>query len=278
LTLPTPGIWTSEAADVARDEEKRRRSPPSFFFAQSHAIELAAGYFRNKRLVAGAARGVASKHRHRIRAALFGQVMATFEFCVKDFVARLIDATDLFDDAVIDSKWIDINKSRVLAQREASGRVGALLVHPLPGWHDAESVNQRYRGLFGQDLVMRSEALDLDRLWILRHTVVHNAGFVTQHDAYRLRALHLSDKAIDLDPTYLQDTVSFLQTIVARLADPVGGAVLTQWFSRRATGSFDTDRAVYTDLKLISTVIRSRAQGLPAITEAMYDADRAAAA
>jgi hypothetical protein len=83
VTFPIPDKYLSEAADVARDERKRRVSPPSFFFAQTQALLLSAGYFKNDRLVTSARGGVANKHRNRIRSALFGQVMASFEFCIK---------------------------------------------------------------------------------------------------------------------------------------------------------------------------------------------------
>lgn len=275
MTFPIPEEYTSEAPDIARDEEKRRRSPPSFFFAQSQALKLAAAYFKDERLKVGAHGGVAEKHRHRIQSALFSQVMAAFEFCLKDFVALAIDCSDVYDEEVDRLDWIVVDKSRVLAQREVSGRVGALLIHPTLGWHDSKLVNERYKRLFGQTLIPEGQGEVLDRLWILRHTVVHNAGFVTHHDAYRLRATMLSEKAARIDPVFLDASVAFLRDLARRLGDAIGDAVLSRWFKTRSTSQFENDAAAYEALKLLATVVESRAQPLPTVTEPMYDEDLA---
>ena len=151
--FPIPSRYTSEAADIARDERKRVASPPSFFCAQTKGLALAAGYFVDSRLAVASHNAVAGKHRHRIHGALFGQLMAAFEYCLKDYIAQLVDATDMFDEAIENCNWISVDKSRVLAQRDASARIGAILIHPLLGWQDAREVNQRYQKLFGQELL-----------------------------------------------------------------------------------------------------------------------------
>ena len=83
---------------------------------------LAAGYFTNKRLAKSARGGIGFKHRHRIHLALFGQLMASFEYFLKDFVARAVDATTNLDEKIQKEKWLEINVDRVLANRS-----GALL-------------------------------------------------------------------------------------------------------------------------------------------------------
>ena len=113
MNLPTG--WTANTADTERDEKKRVASPASFFFCQGQGIRLAAGYFEDSRLVATAQGGTAKKHRLRIHLALFGQLMASFEYMLKDFVARVIDLTDVFDERLKQAKWVDINVDRVLA-------------------------------------------------------------------------------------------------------------------------------------------------------------------
>ena len=37
-SFPIPGAYTSESADIQRDEAKRRASPLSFFFAKTQAL------------------------------------------------------------------------------------------------------------------------------------------------------------------------------------------------------------------------------------------------
>lgn len=273
-----PEPYTSESADIKRDEDKRLRSPPSFFIAQTQALSLAAGYFNDDRLRPGIMRMVAAKHRHRIHGALFGQVMAAFEFCLKDYIAQLVDKTDMYDEAIQRSDWIAIDKSRVLARRDSTGGVGGILIHPLLGWHESDRVNERYKGLFDHAIFdSREELLTIDRLWILRHSVAHNAGFVTAHDAYRLQAPSLSERAVRIDEEFLGQAVEFLRTVVRRMGNPIGTAVLRKWFATRAVGAWEQDQAVYSALKLVTTVRQARTDELPKITEAMYVKDLQAA-
>lgn len=275
--IPEP--YTSESADIKRDEDKRLRSPPSFFFAQTQALSLAARYFNDGRLRPQTMRMVAAKHRHRIHGALFGQVMAAFEFCLKDYIAQLVDKSDMYDDRIQTSDWIAIDKSRVLARRDSTGGVGGILIHPLLGWHESDKVNERYKGLFDHPIFgSREELLNMDRLWILRHSVAHNAGFVTAHDAYRLQAPRLSERAVRIDEEFLRQAIDFLRAVVRRMGDPIGTAVLRKWFATRAVGVWEQDQDVYTALKLVTTVRQARTDPLPKITEAMYARDQAAAA
>jgi hypothetical protein len=276
VPFPIPDKYSSEAADVARDERKRRVSPPSFFFAQTQALLLSAGYFKNDRLVTSARGGVANKHRNRIGSALFGQVMASFEFCIKDFIAQIIDSSDVFDETVNQCKWIDVDKSRVLAQRDFAGSVGALLIHPLLGWHDTEELNQRFQALFQYQLLEKDEAQKLQRLWIIRHSVAHNGGFVTHHDAYRLQAPSLREAAIEMDREFLRDTADFLRSVVLKLehGKPIGDRVIGEWISKKATGTWPEDKVAYTRVRSIVTVVRQRTQDLPKVTKGTYSADR----
>jgi hypothetical protein len=114
----------------------------------------------------------------------------------------------------------------------------------------------------------------LERLWILRHSVAHNAGFVTNHDAYRMRTPALSERSVRLDETFLNDAFGFLTGIVRRLGDPVGKAIVDSWLKEKSTGNFADDVLTYTALKHITTVVESRNQNLPDILEATHNADR----
>jgi hypothetical protein len=275
VPFPVPDSYSSSASDIAREESKRTASPPSFFFSRSRSQVLAATYFTDERL-AGGYSAVAAKHRQRIQSATFGQMMAAFEWCIKDYFAQVIDATDLFDDRVESAKWILLEKSRVLAQREATGSIGAILIHPTQGWHDTANLQGRYSEFFAASPLSNAEADTLERLWILRHSVAHNAGFVTNHDAYRMRSPALSERSVRIDETFLNDAFGFLTGIVRRLGDPVGQAIMTRWLAEKSTGNFADDVLAYQSLKHITTVVESRNIGLPSIDEATYDADRQA--
>jgi hypothetical protein len=273
MVFPIPDAYAATAADMVRDQTKRTASPPSFFFGQAWGIKLAAGYFTDDRLATGSRSAVATKHRQRIQNAAFGQLMASFEYCVKDFIAQVLDATDLFDQAVEQSKWIEVTKSRILSQREGRTSIGSVLIHPLLGWHDGETVNARYEALFSKPLIKADQLETLERLWILRHSVAHNAGLVTGHDAYRLRAPNLTEKQLRIDPEFLESTIWFLAGIIHRMGDPIGSGIVKRWLANKATGEWDQDREVYAALKLVGTVQESRTQDLPIIGEADYAED-----
>lgn len=140
MPFPVPNPSTSESNDAQRDERKRKASPPSAFFAQSQAILTALKYYDD--LHSGYP-GAARKHMNRICGAMFAQLMAAFEFATKDFIAQTLDATHIYDDEVKDWSWPQIDIAAVLSTREGLGRLGAVLVHPLPQWHVPETVNER---------------------------------------------------------------------------------------------------------------------------------------
>jgi hypothetical protein len=105
MPFPVPAPSTVFSTDVVRDETKREKSPPSSFYAQSQGIWLAAEYFEHR----GGYAGVAIKHRLRIRSALFAQLMSSYEFAVKDFLAQTLDATHIFDEDVGKWDWINVD-------------------------------------------------------------------------------------------------------------------------------------------------------------------------
>ncbi len=258
---------------MARDDAKRASSPPSFFFARTRGLELAAGYFTDDRVTGSAA--VAGKHRHRVQSALFGQVMAAFEWCIKDFLAQVIDATDLLDETVQECKWIELDRSRILAQRETASSPGALLVHPTGGWHDGREVNKRFSMLMQAAPIDNAEMQTLDRLWLMRHSVAHNGGLVTHHDAYRMGAIALAGKTVRIDETYISRAIEFLGVIVSRLGGNVEAKLIGRWMTERSTGDYAGDASAYETLKLLTTVITSRSADLPVVGAADYADDRA---
>jgi hypothetical protein len=73
----------------------------------------------------------------------------------EDFFAQVIDATDLYDDMVEAAKWIQLEKSRVLAQREATASIGAILIHPTQGWHDTSNLQSRYTEFLRVEAIAR---------------------------------------------------------------------------------------------------------------------------
>lgn len=268
--------WKHDSCDVKREEDKRWQSPSSFFFSQGKALVLAAGYFADDRLVSKARGGVAVKHRHRIHLALFGQLMASFEYFLKDFVAAVVDSTSIFDEQIKKAKWIDVDVDRILALRNiVQPSTGTFLLHPTLGWYDPENVNNRYTDLFQYQPLLCSEIPELNRLWVLRHSVAHNAGLVTANDAGRMGLCNLSNSVVDIDATLISEAFSFLGAIAYRIAENVGDRVVLKWLQSQANQGPDykRDSHTYTWLKLLATCIRSRTKDLPKITKSSYTKD-----
>lgn len=218
--------------------------------------------------------GAARKHKNRAWQALFVQLMAAFEFAMKDFIAQALDTTDIYDDEIQRWKWLELNISGILGSRDGSGRLGAMLIHPLLGWQQPRNLNARYQNVFGRCPVKNTEAPALESLWIVRHSVAHNGGIVIGSDARRLKAPHLANEQILIDLDYLEQTTWFLRDIVQRLETDVGPALLERWFSESSSGAWDVDADVYVPLKLVTTFVKSRSKELPEITETAYTEDK----
>ena len=277
--FPLPSSWNRDTKEVKRDERKRRLSPASFFYSQGKALVLAAGYFHDGRLAPHARGGVATKHRHRIGLALFGQLMAAFEYMLKDFVAQQIDASSHIDAEVNKAEWIDIDSKKLLSLRSAPTTIGAMLVHSTLGWHNPEQVNSRYQALFGRQPIASSETDTLERLWVVRHSVAHNAGFMIAHDAARIGGTGVSEKLIDLGAGFMDETFEFLCAIAERVATLVGQHVLVEWLRSQGPLGQDATRDLYTYslLKYMATYVGSRPKDLEDVGEAEYAADFQAA-
>lgn len=272
MAFPIPGTWNRDSADAHRDELKRSSSPCSYFFSQAQSLSLAANYFVDERLSNEARGGVAIKHRHRMQLALFGQLMAAFEYMLKDFIAQAVDATTVLDSSIQDAKWIEVSAAKILASRSMATTPGTMLVHSTLGWHTPEKVNERYESLFGQKPIDAGEIPDLERLWILRHSVAHNAGYITSYDASRLSAANLADSIANIDANFISETKDFLIPISERLATVVGSALLSRWFSSLSEDGPDytRDQNTYKRLKCLATMIRSRTREVPEPTEQDY--------
>jgi hypothetical protein len=144
------------------------------------------------------------------------------------------------------------------------------------GWHDTDEVNQRFQTLFERQIFEKEEAQRLQRLWIIRHSVAHNGGYVTHHDAYRLQAPTLREAAIAMDYAFLKETTDFLRGIVLKLEHdkPIADRVVGEWIRRKATGSWPDDKVAYKRIRAIVTVVRKRTDDLPNVTKKIYSADR----
>jgi hypothetical protein len=199
--------------------------------------------------------------------------MASLEYLFKDFVAQVINLVPLYDAEIKKAKWISPDAERVLSMRGAATTAGALLVHSTLGWHEPDEVHARYKAMFAYEPITSTELDDLRRLWILRHSVAHNAGYVTAFDAVRAELPQVSDKVVDVDETFISDTYTFLLPIARRVAEGVGGRVVTKWLGGRRTAEYARDKEMYKQLKWLAACVESRTHGLPQVTQTQYTTD-----
>lgn len=275
MNFPIPSARTTGTADAERDEDKRKKSPGSFFFSQGHSLVLAAKYFNDDRLQDSARGGVANKYRHRIHLALFGQLMASFEYFLKDFVSKAIDSTTQLDDLVKSQKWISVDTQKLLANRSGIASIGSVLVHSTQSWHSATEVNSRYSSLFKRSPFSAEDIVVIEKLWVLRHSVAHNAGTVIHYDAVRIGNEDLANRAADLDADFLASTFDFLAPLVKDTCTECGKNLLKDYFLVLADRGpdFQLDKASYGQLKHLSEYVSSRVTDLSVITKATYEAD-----
>lgn len=275
MSFPDAESWNRDSADINRENKKRKNSPCSFFFSHGRSLVLAAEYFIDSRLSTQAREGVAFKHRHKIQLAIFGQLMAAFEYMLKDFIAKTIDATNIFDEKLKQQEWLSITTERILSQRIAQSSIGSMLVHPTLGWHSPETVNDRYKKNFNITPFDGEDLKKISILWILRHSVAHNAGFVTAHDSTRINQPHLAEKVAHIDEEFIKETFDYLCSITSRLADTCGKSILKQWLkSLKDYGSnWERDMNTYQAIKQLGAYVNSRNKELPTYDATTYIAD-----
>ena len=236
---------------------------------------LAAGYFTDERLAETARGGIALKHRHRIHLALFGQLMASFEFFLKDFVAKAVDATTLLDEKIQKAEWLEIDVNRVLANRSGMATIGSTLVHSTLGWHSPGQVNGRFTSLFSRNAFNASEVETLEKLWVLRHSVAHNAGMIIHYDATRIGDEMLADHAADIDARFIKDTFDFLNPVAKKICEDCGGNLLRSYFQplHERGPNILSDMPTFSRIRPLMEYVDSRAKELPQIDQPAYEAD-----
>lgn len=201
--------------------------------------------------------------------------MASFEYFLKDFVAKAIDATTNLDEKVRKEKWLDIDVDRVLANRSGMATVGSTLVHSTLGWHSPAQVNERYTRLFCRNAFTASEVEVLEKLWVLRHSVAHNAGMIIHYDATRIGDEMLADHAANIDSNFISESFDFLKPIARNICRECGANLFKLQFQPlHARGpDFTADMPSYSRLKPLSEFVESRTQELSRIDDPTYQVD-----
>lgn len=269
MPFPVPETFEISTKTQRRDDEKRELSPPSFLLVNLRSINVTARYLDDK--IQDGYAGTKKNHVRTINAALLAQMLAAFEWCIKDYVAKIVTTTDAFDGDLIKQAWIKPRTESVLAARSEGGTIGAGLIHPIVGWHNIKKTNEFFRVLFGDKLVSDPQDEEkLSTLWMIRHSLAHNAGIVTHPDAYRMKEPSLSGRLVDIDRDFLEQTREFLVSIAVRLESPIGDSMLSRWYTESATQVYSDDKETFRRLKLIATAVTKRSEALPRILKGRY--------
>jgi len=145
------------------------------------------------------------------------------------------------------------------------------------GWHYPSQVNDRFESLYGNSIIEESEVPTLNRLWIIRHSVAHNAGFVTGPDAVRFGSSEISEEVVNTDEDFIAYALDFLSPIAKRTAERCGKCLFHQWMRSISDlePDFSRDETIYVGLKHLRTYIESRPKDLPDLGEEEYLEDYA---
>lgn len=148
--------------------------------------------------------GPRERHQHRLHRMVLLSLVEAFERFIKETAALCIDHVGplVLDDRLKDFKLT----GDTLAAHFAEKNLGKSLCES-DTWLSCKDIDERFRRIladpFSKDLTpkwflfptehqakgegWRRDALDV--VWQLRHTIVHNAGVITQSDAAKLRLL-----------------------------------------------------------------------------------------
>lgn len=190
-------------------------------------------------------------------------------------MAKAIDSTSNLDEKLQGQNWLKINVERVLANRSGVATVGSTLVHSTGSWHSQAEVNKRYQHLFQRRPFSASQVEDLEKLWILRHSVAHNAGMIIHYDAARIGDETLANCAADIDAEFIKKTFLFLSPIAESICTECGESLLRSQFQPLSHRGPDyiSDKSSYSGLKYLSKYVDSRVKDLPSLDQSVYETD-----
>ncbi|PJE26323.1 hypothetical protein CVM50_20930 [Pseudooceanicola marinus] len=179
------------------------------------------------------------------------------------------------DSRILKEKWLETDTSRLLANRSGTATLGSMLVHSTLGWHSPSQVNERYAKLFQFQPFETSEIETLDKLWVLRHSVAHNAGMIIHYDATRIGNEGLAEHAADIDAEFISQTFDFLSSLAKKICEEGGDKLLRMYFTPLVArgANYQTDKTIYQNLWYLSAYLESRAQDLPVLKAEDYASD-----
>lgn len=160
----------------------------------------------------------------------FALLMSNFETYQKSQFAILLDARFMFrfdDDLAIANKLekvgCNITLSRVLAGGGEFGDTGQIIADAMPGWHNAEKVNDYFKVLFPTRNFYSKDLISEFRiLWQLRHSIVHTGGQITAEDAMKIRRLkYHRDRVLEFGEDFMPAVGRRFHIMIQVLLDPL---------------------------------------------------------
>jgi len=153
----------------------------------------------------------ADSYQH-IVASAFALLMSHFETYQKTQFGEIVNNLD-FMDAVddielakrLEKEGCSLKIQSILVGRGNPREPGQIISDALPGWHNPGQVNKYFKTIFPQfNFYSNDIKSELELMWQLRHSIVHNAGVITREDAAKVAALRsYNDKKLILGQEFM---------------------------------------------------------------------------
>ena len=252
-----------------RNRAKLVASPGSYFVGRARELRLAAPYFL-RNLQPGSYGGTASAHYYNLCGAAYAAMLSAFELMWKALFAGAINAFDFYDANLIDHSLTRdvITTESLLAHREEAS-VGDTLATSLGTWQKSELVNRRYLAAFQVQPIAGDDTDLVDKLWQVRHVIVHNAGVVGALESYRLKMGVRPGVSLQIDEEYLKYAERELGRVATAGVTLVGERLLRDFFDTAATGQWMEDQAIFTRLYQLGLIV-PKTRDLPSVGDSGY--------
>lgn len=133
----------------------------------------------------------------RLVMASFALMMSHFERFQREQFAALIDWSFAFSCPEpielaknLEKAGCELSLPRVLVGPGDEGEIGEIVADAMPGWHNSARVNAYFKAIIpAHTFYSNAIVAELDKLWQLRHSIVHSGGLLTKADAIKVTGL-----------------------------------------------------------------------------------------
>lgn len=194
-------------------------------------------------------------------------LMSALEVTWRSIFARIVDATSIYDEALL-KLLRDANLTESVLAHRGEVATGAIVATGLGVWQSSDQVNYRFQSLLSRQPISHSDRPLLADYWQVRHIIAHGAGVTTSLDEYRLGGRLPINRALQIDPAYLGTVEVDLVRVVTAGVRVIGDKLLGDFFASNPTYAETSDR--FATLYLLANVFPHTTE-LPAVTEAVFD-------